>query len=262
MLECIVLGDSIASGVGQARPECETVARVGITSGAYINDLFPLASHTARTAVISLGVNDDGSVDTIDNLRRVRGSLSVGSAVWLLPNLKENVRAAIRTVAAEYGDQLVDTRPYVGPDHLHPTGTGYRTLAGQTAGGETEVAFAPAPLPPDVRERINRREEGPPAFAMGGNLARYRLHVVFRGKLQQMADLRLQLAQQQAGHQQGGRGQAGYARWPSTDVTYGALPPPSLAYGAFPTLLPSGSTSLNSAGLNSTGSNSGGLTAR
>ena len=250
MLECIVLGDSIASGVGQARPECETVARVGITSGAYINELFPRAPHAARTAVISLGVNDDGSVDTIDNLREVRGALRVGSAVWLLPNLKENVRTAIYTVAREFGDQLVDTRPFVGPDHLHPSGTGYRTLAGQTAGGETEVAFAPVPLPPGARERIapkrasrgeaSRGEEELPAYAMGGNLARYRLHVVFRGKLQQMADLRLQLA-----HQQGGRGMGGYARWPAPDVTYAALPPPALSYGAFPTPMPSGSTSLH-----------------
>ena len=248
MLECIVLGDSIASGVGQARPECETVARVGITSGTYINELFPLAPHAARTAVISLGVNDDGSVDTIDNLRQVRGSINVGSAVWLLPGLKENVRDAIRTVAAEYGDQLVDTRPYVGPDHLHPGGAGYRTIAGMTEGGETEVAFAPVPLPRGASERIARREEGPPAFApggslggnLGGNLARYRLHLVFRGKLQQMADLRLQLA-----HQQGGRQVNIYAPWPGTGVTYGALPPPSLAYGALPAPMPAGSTALN-----------------
>ena len=243
MLECIVLGDSIAVGVGQARPECETVARVGITSGAYINDLFPLAPHAARTAVISLGVNDDVSADTIDNIRQVRGALKVGSAVWLLPGLKENVRAAIRTVAAEFGDQLVDTRPYVGADHLHPGGAGYRTIAGQTSGGDTEVAFAPAPLPQAARERI-RREEEPPTYAMGGNLARYRLHVVFRGKLQQMADLRLQLA-----HQQGGRGRGGYARWPATDVTYGALPPPSLAYGAFPTSTSPGSTAPSGTGV-------------
>ena len=64
MLECLVLGDSIASGVGQARPECETVARVGITSGTYINELLPGAPRAARTAVISLGVNDDATVDT------------------------------------------------------------------------------------------------------------------------------------------------------------------------------------------------------
>ena len=229
MLECLVLGDSIASGVGQARPECETTARVGITSGAYINELFPLAPHAARSAVISLGVNDDTSMDTIDNLRRVRGALRVGSVVWLLPGLKENVRAAIRTVAAEFGDQLVDTRPQAGPDHLHPSGAGYRYIASQTSGGEMEVAFAPAPLPQAARERVSRREEGPPA-ALGGNLARYRLHVVFRGKLQQMADLRLQLA----------HGQAGTTTWPAANVTYGALPPAGWAYRA----LPAGSTSV------------------
>ena len=148
MLECLVLGDSIASGVGQARPECETMARVGITSGAYINDLFPLVSHTAQSAVISLGVNDDISVDTIANLRLVRRSLSVPNVVWLLPGLKENVRQAIRAVARENGDQLVETRPYVGPDHLHPSGTGYRIIAEQTiAPGEPRSPHMTSPRP-------------------------------------------------------------------------------------------------------------------
>lgn len=217
MLECLVLGDSIATGVGQARPECETVARVGITSGAYINDLFPLADHTAQTAVISLGVNDDASVDTLENLRRMRRSLRVASAIWLLPGLKENVRSAIRTVARENGDQLVDTRQQVGPDHLHPSRTGYHIIAEQTLRpGETQVAYddSPRSLP----------EPSAPRYApLTGNLARYRLHVVFRGKLQQMADLRLQLAHQQAG----------YTNWPPPRITYGALPPTNYAYGAF-----------------------------
>lgn len=232
MLDCLVLGDSIASGVGQARPECLTVARVGITSGAYINELFPGAQRVARTAVISLGVNDDPSMDTIDNLRRVRGALQVAGAVWLLPGLKDDVRAAIRTVAAEYGDQLIDTRPLAGPDHLHPTGTGYRVIAGRTLQpGETEVAFDPVPLPRPTREMLARREDRLPDPGSGAGHTRYR--VVFRGKLQQMADLRLQLAHQQAG----------YTKWPAAHITYAALPPPSFAYRAFRATVPAGSTS-------------------
>ncbi len=232
MLECLVLGDSIASGVGQARPECETVARVGITSGTYVNELFPSAPHAARAAVISLGVNDDGSMDTIDNLRRVRGALQVASVVWLLPGLKDNVRAAIRTVAGEYGDQLVDTRPQAGPDHLHPTGTGYRVIAGQTLQpGEAEVAFDPVPLPRATREMLARRDDRIPDPGSGTGHKRYR--VVFRGRLQQMADLRLQLAHQQAGT----------TSWPAAHITYGALPPPGFAFGAFQAAMPAGSTS-------------------
>ena len=183
--------------------------------------------------MISLGVNDDASADTIDNLRQLRGALTVGSVVWLLPGLKENVRAAIRTVAAERGDQLVDTRPQAGPDHLHPTGQGYRVIAAATlnpgAGPDTEVAFDPVPPSRAARTRLAedpgrpRTYEPPPVAGMGGNLSRYRLHVVFRDKLQHMADLRLQLAHQQAG----------LMRSSSTATSYAALPPPSLAYAAF-----------------------------
>jgi hypothetical protein len=56
LLECLVLGDSIAVGLGQARPECAVVAVSGITSERYVLTLH--ARPRARTVVISLGVND------------------------------------------------------------------------------------------------------------------------------------------------------------------------------------------------------------
>ena len=129
-----MIGDSLAVGVGQARPECETIARVGITSERYIATMLPPGRTTVETAVISLGVNDDDSVDTLGNLREVRARI-VGKAVyWLLPGIKERVREIILTVAAENGDRLLDTRPHVGRDHLHPNGAGYQLLAARTIG--------------------------------------------------------------------------------------------------------------------------------
>ncbi len=134
MLSCMMVGDSIAVGVGQARPECETVAQVGISSSRYIETLLPPGRTEVDIAVISLGVNDDASLDTIDNLRLVRARIAGRTVVWLLPGLKENVRTMIRTVAAENGDRTVDTRPQAGRDHLHPTGAGYEIIASATIG--------------------------------------------------------------------------------------------------------------------------------
>lgn len=141
-----MIGDSIAYGVGQARPECETVARVGISSGRYVSALLPPGRTVAGTAVISLGVNDGDTADTLENLRTVRDRIQAQSVVWLLPGLKEHVRDMIRTVAAENGDRTLDTRPEVGRDHLHPTGAGYERIADATVGqsqGGVEVAYAP-----------------------------------------------------------------------------------------------------------------------
>lgn len=66
MLDCLILGDSIAVGVGQARPACTTSARVGITSGAFLQALYPAAPKSASDVVISLGVNDDATLDTLE----------------------------------------------------------------------------------------------------------------------------------------------------------------------------------------------------
>ena len=37
MLECLILGDSLAVGVGQVRSECVTRAKSGINSYNYVN---------------------------------------------------------------------------------------------------------------------------------------------------------------------------------------------------------------------------------
>lgn len=139
MIECLVLGDSLAVGVGQARPNCETVARVGVTSATYVKTMFHPSA--ARSVVISLGVNDDPTVPTLDNLRRMRRDVRSSDVVWLLPGLKEDVRQVIRTVARENGDRTVDTRSLVGPDHLHPNGSGYRTIAGWTQPGGSREPY-------------------------------------------------------------------------------------------------------------------------
>ena len=129
MVPCLVIGDSIAVGVGQYLPECRTEARVGITSQQFISTL--LSPQAAGRVVISLGVNDGLSATTLQNLRTVRETVRAASVFWLLPAHHEYARVAIRRIAAEFGDRLIDSAPQAGPDGLHPTGAGYRALAKQ-----------------------------------------------------------------------------------------------------------------------------------
>lgn len=130
MIPCVVMGDSLAVGVGHFRPECQTVAKVGITSDRYVQTL--LVQHQVATAIISLGVNDDFQDDTIANLRLVRAEVGGARVIWLLPGINRRARHAIHTVAAEFGDRVIETGPYAGRDHLHPSGVGYEILAAQT----------------------------------------------------------------------------------------------------------------------------------
>ena len=146
MLDCLILGDSIAVGVAQMRPACESAARVGINSSSFVTTMLGAAQRSVESVVISLGVNDGPAVATLSNLRRLRLGLQARQVTWLLPGLKDEVRTAIRTVAAEHGDRLVDTRPHVGADHLHPNATGYRLIAAATLGDVSPpVAVAQSP---------------------------------------------------------------------------------------------------------------------
>ena len=126
MLPCLVIGDSIAVGVGQTLPECRTEARVGITSRQFVHEL--LTPQSADKVVISLGVNDGRAAYTIENLRHVRETVHGRLVYWLLPAHHDDARSAIHAVASQFGDRIIDCTPEAGPDGLHPTGAGYRRL--------------------------------------------------------------------------------------------------------------------------------------
>ncbi len=128
MVPCVILGDSLAVGIGQYRPDCETIAQTGITSGRYVQTL--LRGTEGRVAIISLGVNDADAMNTLANLRVLRRSVRAQRVYWLLPGIKPHIRAVMRQVAVEFNDFLVDTRFEAGPDHLHPSRDGYKFLSG------------------------------------------------------------------------------------------------------------------------------------
>ena len=129
MIPCLVIGDSLAVGVGLTLPECRTEARVGLSARQFVHEF--LSPREADKVVISLGVNDGESAYTIPNLRRVRESVRGRTVYWLLPAQHDYARIAIRTVAARFGDRVIDCTPHSGPDGLHPTGSGYRSLGAQ-----------------------------------------------------------------------------------------------------------------------------------
>jgi hypothetical protein len=110
------------------------VAVTGITSERYVHTL--LVARTARTAIISLGVNDSDDIDTVENLMRLRRTVTAKSVYWLLAGANPRSRQAARLVAMKFHDRLIDVAPLAGPDHLHPDRAGYTKLAGLTHGAK------------------------------------------------------------------------------------------------------------------------------
>lgn len=135
MLECLILGDSLAVGVGQIRKECVTYAKSGINSYDYVNRhvLHTNGNTKARHVIISLGSNDTKNIDTYEELLSLRQLVEAERVYWILPNIKEDKRKQVWLVANQFKDQVIDARNVErSPDHVHPTYKGYKELANQT----------------------------------------------------------------------------------------------------------------------------------
>ena len=136
MLECMIVGDSIAVGVARARPECVSYARGGWNSWQWNKDyLARSVSRPAKTVIISLGANDHKGVKTEQELRKMRESIKGNRVFWIDPgkDRKPVPHDAIVKIAQEYGD-IILPRPkdHMSVDGVHPTGRGYKILAEQT----------------------------------------------------------------------------------------------------------------------------------
>lgn len=134
MLECLIVGDSIAVGVSQVRPECASIAKSGINSRDW-NARNMQRLKPTRTLIISLGANDLRTHNTEGNVRSLRTNAQASRVFWLLPNetLKPAAVAAVKKVAAEFGDTVIDRpKTNMSADGVHPTYKGYKILGDQT----------------------------------------------------------------------------------------------------------------------------------
>jgi lysophospholipase L1-like esterase len=129
MIECLIVGDSIAVGVSQVRRECQSIAKSGINSSNW-NKLHLHKLKSTKTLIISLGANDLG-IDTEANIRKLREKAQAERVFWLLPSqrLKPDQVRAVKFVAIEYGDTVIP-RPEkdISADGVHPTYKGYKVL--------------------------------------------------------------------------------------------------------------------------------------
>ena len=132
MLECLILGDSIAVGTKMFAPtECVSYSKGGYNSWQW-NKKWGRVPLKAKTIVISLGANDHKGVKTDAELRKIRSRIHGARVVWIMPPCnvkfcKLGVNAMVRSVAVSYGDSIISTT-YVQPDKIHPSWRGYKEL--------------------------------------------------------------------------------------------------------------------------------------
>ena len=142
MIECLIIGDSIAVGTAMARPECAVMAKGGINSQQWRRQYLERDSGAlpaARTVIISLGSNDHKHVRTIRELQEIRRNVNAERVFWILPHGNNPasevdlvwLQTFVKVVAGENGDTVLPiTR--VQADNIHPSWAGYRELAEKT----------------------------------------------------------------------------------------------------------------------------------
>lgn len=134
MLDCMIIGDSIAVGTQMFWKECVLYGKGGINSWQW-NQSWNVLTKNADRAVISLGTNDHIGVNTKSELIKARNKIVARRVYWILPFgnnpaskvTVEQIQKIVREVAAIYGDTVIEITS-VQPDKIHPSWEGYRRI--------------------------------------------------------------------------------------------------------------------------------------
>jgi len=127
MIECLILGDSIAVGLHQQIPQCESLSKGGWNTAQWNRDYLKY-NLTANTVIISLGSNDHKHIRTQEELELLRNKVQAGRVFWILPAIKPEIQRIVKVIAALHGDTVVPIAR-LQPDNIHPSWAGYKDLA-------------------------------------------------------------------------------------------------------------------------------------
>ena len=133
MIDCLILGDSIAVGTAQARPECVAYAKTSLNSSQF-NKKYPQAFN-GKVVVISLGSNDHKYIKTEKELFKLRERVQAETVYWILPagNSQTSeipvvrIQEHVESIAEMYGDWIIRI-PSLSKDGIHPTAKGYKRI--------------------------------------------------------------------------------------------------------------------------------------
>ena len=130
MLDCLILGDSIAVGTQMFKKECVLIAKGGINSWQF-NQMYTNKEFNAESVIISLSTNDHKGVKTEKELIIMREKVHGKRVYWILPAVKPEMQEIVVKLAKKYGDVVLPiTR--LQADGIHPSWAGYKEIVEKT----------------------------------------------------------------------------------------------------------------------------------
>lgn len=138
MLECLVLGDSIAVGTNEflkkEQKQCVSYSKGGINSWQW-NKQYGDKVLASPVVIISLGTNDHSGVNTFKELSRMRANVTAERVYWIMPPCNDKfckplVNDVVKIIAESRGDVIIQTQK-LQADKIHPSWAGYTELARQ-----------------------------------------------------------------------------------------------------------------------------------
>jgi hypothetical protein len=124
MLDCLIIGDSIAHGIHSVKPDCVHITEIGVTTSEWYhkNSERPLLGDVDyRLVIISLTNNDKNVKNSRNYLHKIRQKIKSQRVVWILPTEKNpEMRSMVEDVAYHYQDHIMDISSYTGVDRVHP----------------------------------------------------------------------------------------------------------------------------------------------
>ncbi len=135
MLDCLILGDSIAVGTANVRKECISYSIGGYNTWQW-NRKFADKNLASKSVIISLGTNDHKGVHTFKELESMRKRVQADRVYWILPPCnnkfcKPDVNEIVEIIARNWGDTIIKTER-LQADAIHPSWAGYKELAEKT----------------------------------------------------------------------------------------------------------------------------------
>ena len=135
MIDCMILGDSIAVGTHAVRKECAEHATGGLNSWQW-NKKYANKNLQAGSVIISLGTNDHHGVNTFRELMKMRDRVDAQHVYWIMPPCndkfcKPHINEVVEIIARNHGDTIIGTKR-LQADAIHPSWAGYKEIASQT----------------------------------------------------------------------------------------------------------------------------------
>jgi len=127
MLECLIVGDSIAVGTQMFAKQCASYAKGGINSKQWVDKNIGNMPLQAKHVIISLGSNDHQYVKTETELETIRQLTKADRVYWIMPAIKPNIQDIVRKIATKYGDVIIPITK-LQPDGIHPSWAGYKEI--------------------------------------------------------------------------------------------------------------------------------------